>query len=65
MNASYGSAFGFEDLEVYKAARHLRGRAYKLIKTLPPEEKYALGLQMRKASVSVTNNIAEGYGRHN
>ncbi len=38
--------------------------AYRVIQRLPPEEKYNLGLQMRKASVSVGLNIAEGYGRY-
>ena len=58
------SPFGFEDLDVYKAARSFRGRIYKLIKLLPSEEAFALAQQMRRAAVSLTNNIAEGYGRH-
>ncbi|MBL7075794.1 four helix bundle protein [candidate division KSB1 bacterium] len=35
-----------------------------LIKILPEEEKYNLKSQMRRAKLSVTNNIAEGYGRY-
>jgi len=54
----------FEDLEVYKAAREFRKKIYKLNKGLPPEEKYNLGDQMRRASLSLTNNIAEGHGRY-
>ena len=54
----------FEDLEVYKAAREFRKKIYKLIKELPPEEKYNLGDQMRRASLSLTNNIGEGHGRY-
>jgi len=54
----------FEDLEVYKAAREFRKKIYKLIKGLPPEEKYNLGNQMRRASLSLTNNIGEGHGRY-
>jgi len=58
------SPFGFEDLEVYKAASAFRRRIYKLAKLLPKEEQYGLAQQMRRAAVSLTNNIAEGYGRH-
>ena len=36
----------------------------ELIKTLPPEEKYDLAVQIRRSSKSVTANIAEGYGRY-
>jgi four helix bundle protein len=54
----------FEDLEVYKAAREYRKKMYKLAKKLPPEEKYNLAGQMRRAALSLTNNLAEGHGRY-
>ena len=53
----------FEDLEVYKAAREFRKKIYQLIKELPNEEKYNLAGQMRRAALSLTNNIGEGHGR--
>lgn len=59
------SPFGFEDLEVYKACGYLRNEIYKLVGSLPAEEKFALASQMRRAAVSITNNIAEGHGRYN
>jgi len=59
-----GSPFGFEDLTVYQAAREFRKRIYRLAKLLPDEERYGLAQQMRRAAVSLTSNIAEGYGRH-
>jgi len=62
--AQNSSPFGFEDLEVYKAARRFGRRIYEIVRALPKEEKYALGGQMRRAAVSLTSNIAEGYGRH-
>ena len=64
-NSKTQSSFGFEDLKVYKAAREFRKRIYKLVKLLPPEEKHHLRPQMMDASVSLTNNIAEGHGRYN
>ena len=54
----------FEELEVYKSAREFRKKIYQLIKELPYEEKYNLAGQMRRASLSLTNNIAEGHGRY-
>ena len=53
----------FEDLEVYKAAREFRKAMYAVNRCLPSFEKYELGSQIRRASVSLTNNIAEGHGR--
>jgi four helix bundle protein len=60
---AYDSQFGLDDFELYNSARRFRKKTYELIKQLPPEEKYCLGTQMRRAAVSVTNNIAEGHGR--
>ena len=54
----------FEELEVYKAAREFRKKIYKLVKELPAEEKYNLAGQIRRAAVSLTNNIGEGHGRY-
>jgi four helix bundle protein len=55
--------YKLDDFELYKFARQFRKRAYSLLKQLPPEEKYALVTQMRRAALSVSNNIAEGHGR--
>ena len=53
----------FEDLEVYKAARAFRKVMYAVDRRLPGLEKYELGSQIRRAAVSLTNNMAEGHGR--
>lgn len=53
----------FEDLEVYKLAREFSRSVSKLIKVLPKCEEFNLKGQMRRAKLSVTNNIAEGFGR--
>ena len=45
-------------------ARDLRREAYNLVRGFPSEEKYALANQVRRAAISVTANIAEGFGRY-
>ena len=54
----------FEDLEVYQVARAFRRAMYGVIRRLPEAEKFALASQMRRAAISLTNNIAEGHGRY-
>src|SRR6266566_5546086 len=54
----------FEDLEVYKAAREFRKAMYVVTRRLPDFEKFDLASQIRRAAVSLTNNIAEGHGRY-
>ncbi len=53
----------FEDLEVYQVAREFRRAMYRVTKRLPDFEEFALASQIRRAAVSLTNNIAEGHGR--
>ncbi len=53
----------FEDLEAWKLSCDLRKDYSKLTKTFPSEEKYRLTDQVIRSSRSVTNNIAEGFGR--
>ncbi|MBZ5515989.1 MAG: four helix bundle protein [Acidobacteriia bacterium] len=52
----------FKDLEVWKA-RELRKEMYEAAKTLPDFERFGLASQVRRATSSVTANIAEGFGR--
>ena len=54
----------FEDLECWKSARELRMFvAQNIIPRFSIEEKYALTSQLRRSSRSISDNIAEGYGR--
>jgi len=54
----------FEDLETYQAARAFRKAMYAVSRRLPDFEKFELASQIRRAAVSLTNNIAEGHGRY-
>ena len=60
---SQGTFKTFQDLDVWKAARELRQQVYAVSKLLPDHEKYNVVSQMRRAALSLTNNIAEGHGR--
>jgi four helix bundle protein len=54
----------FEDLKVYQLAREFRKAMYGIARRLPDAEKFGLASQVRRAAVSLTNNIAEGHGRY-
>jgi len=53
----------FQDLTVWQRAMELSEAVYSLTKTFPKDEIYGLTSQLRRASVSVASNIAEGRGR--
>jgi len=59
-----GRGSTFEDLEVYRVAREFRKTMYRVTRGLPDIEKFGLAGQIRRAAVSLTNNIAEGHGRY-
>jgi four helix bundle protein len=53
----------FTDLDVWKLGRELRKTIYAITRRFPSDEKHALTDQMRRAALSVTANVAEGFGR--
>ena len=55
----------FEDIKAWQLARDFRRNIYKITKTFPREELYCLTSQIRRAVISISSNIAEGYGRYN
>ncbi len=56
--------FGYRKLIAYQKAKEVVKRTYKLLKKFPVEERYAMCDQLRRASVSITSNIAEGVNRY-
>ena len=52
----------YEDLDVWQLAMELVEQCYQLTREFPKEELYGLTSQIRRASVSIPANIAEGYG---
>jgi four helix bundle protein len=53
----------YEDLEVWQIGIEIVEITYRLTQNFPTDEMYGLRLQMRKASVSIPSNIAEGHER--
>ncbi len=55
---------GFRDLSAWQKAMELVTEVYRVTRSFPKDEMYGLTSQVRRASVSVPSNIAEGYGRN-
>lgn len=56
-------ARSFKDLLAWQEAYTLTLYVYKLTKEFPRHEEFGLTSQIKRASVSITSNIAEGFGR--
>lgn len=53
----------FTDLNTWKEAHKLVVAIYKITDLFPPKEIYSLVDQIRRCSVSISSNIAEGFSR--
>lgn len=56
--------YSFEKLDVWNKAKNFTINVYKITKAFPDEEKYGMVSQIRRASVSIASNIAEGSSRN-
>jgi len=63
MNKNINRIRDFTDLDVWKEGHRLVLMLYKITDRFPRSERYSLIDQIRRSSVSVTSNIAEGFGR--
>ncbi len=59
-----GSIQSYKDLLIWQKGIEIVVSVYKLTKNFPQEELFSLTNQIKRASVSVPSNIAEGYGRN-
>ena len=55
--------FNFEKLDVWQKAIEFADLVYRSTRNFPPEERFGLTNQMRRAAVSLSSNIAEGSSR--
>ena len=55
---------GYRDLKVWQSATQLAEETYRLSQSFPNHEIYGLTSQLRRATVSIPSNIAEGHGRN-
>lgn len=55
--------YSFENLVAWKEARILVNMMYQIANTFPKEELFGMTSQMKRAALSITNNIAEGSSR--
>lgn len=62
--AKNGKIKSFTDLNAWKEAHKLVVVIYKTTKEFPKEETFGLTNQIRRASVSITSNMAEGFSRN-
>ena len=56
--------YHFEKLEIWQKAVNLVDEIYNVTENFPEKEKFALADQLRRATVSIPSNIAEGSGRN-
>ena len=54
----------FADLDAWKLAINLTKDIYSLTKSFPKEELFVLTSQMRRATISIPSNIAEGSSKN-
>jgi len=55
--------FSFEKLNVWQKARELSKKVYEITSRFPKEETFGLTNQIRRASISICSNLAEGSSR--
>jgi four helix bundle protein len=60
----YPSNNTFEKIKAWQLGRTFRKELYDITKDFPKDEKFGIISQIRRCAISITANIAEGYGRY-
>jgi four helix bundle protein len=58
-----GEIKSYQDLLIWQKGKEITLKVYQLTISFPKEELYALTSQIRRCSISIPSNIAEGWGR--
>lgn len=53
----------YRELQIWQKSRKITKDTYTVTRLFPPQEQYALANQMNRSAISITSNIAEGWGR--
>ena len=56
--------YSFENLDVWQCSRKFALFIYSVTKTFPEDERFGLVSQLRRASISICSNLAEGSAKH-
>jgi len=64
MKEEKGGINNFRNLDIWRLGMEIVVDVYKCTKGFPKEEMYGLVSQMRRASLSIASNIAEGFNRY-
>ena len=59
-----GTLKSYQDLEVWRKSIELAEMVYRVSASFPPDERFGMTSQLRRAAVSIAANIAEGAERH-
>jgi four helix bundle protein len=59
-----GEKFDFEKFNLYQRATNFANEVYNVTKKFPKSEQFGLCAQLRRASLSIPLNIAEGFGKY-
>ncbi len=54
----------FEDIKAWQLCRKFRKEIYSITRKFPQNEKFILTPQILRATISISSNIAEGFGRY-